>query len=177
MYCNWRIQSDAESSVKIKFLHFEIEYSERCDYDSLEISEEQNFQRNTNYGKYCGNRVSFLYQNNDFENLRQMPASCVYPFQKPPVIVSYSDTILIRFQTDESTSLKGFAASFMAVEPPDDDNSDDFISATPFPGYMKSMYYSSGSQSYEDDDESSYRDIKGSTAYKTISQRLRLRLN
>lgn len=58
MYCNWRIQSDPDSSVKIKFLHFEIEYSERCDYDSLEISEEQSFQRNTNHGKYCGNRVN-----------------------------------------------------------------------------------------------------------------------
>ena len=62
----------------------------------------------------------------------------------------------------------------MAVEPPDDDNGDDFMSVTPFPGYMKSVYYSSGSQSYDDDDEPSYRDNKGNTAYKTISQRLRL---
>ncbi|XP_037806363.1 dorsal-ventral patterning protein tolloid [Lucilia sericata] len=149
MYCNWRIQSDPESSVKIKFLHFEIEYSERCDYDSLEISEEQSFQRNTNHGKYCGNR-------------------------KPPVIVSYSDTILIRFQSDESTSLKGFAISFMAVEPPDDDNGDDFMSVTPFPGYMKSVYYSSESQSSEEEDDDHYKDNRGYTPYRTASQRFRL---
>lgn len=46
--------------MKIKFLHFEIEYSERCDYDSVEITEEQSYQRNTNHGRYCGNRVSVL---------------------------------------------------------------------------------------------------------------------
>lgn len=70
MYCNWRIQSDPESSVKIKFMHFEIEFSDRCDYDSLEISEEQSFQRNTNHGKYCGNRVSCFYYFNKNSNIQ-----------------------------------------------------------------------------------------------------------
>ena len=85
--------------------------------------------------------------------------------QRPPVIVSYSDTILIRFQSDESTSLKGFAVSFVAVEPPDDDGGDDFMSVTPFPGYMKSVYYASD-QNSDDDEDDAYR--------MPTSQRLRL---
>ncbi|XP_061399861.1 dorsal-ventral patterning protein tolloid [Musca vetustissima] len=150
MYCNWRIQADPDSSVKIKFLHFEIEYSDRCDYDSVEISEEQSFQRNTFHGRYCGNR-------------------------KPPVIVSYSDTILIRFQTDESTSLRGFALSFVAVEPPEDDVADDYMSVTPFPGYMKSVYYGgSDTNSGDEYDQDDYRGIRNYTPYRTPGQRLRL---
>ncbi|XP_030376364.1 dorsal-ventral patterning protein tolloid [Scaptodrosophila lebanonensis] len=116
MYCDWRIQSDPESSVKIKFLHFEVEYSERCDYDFLEVTEE-GYAMNTIHGRFCGKR-------------------------KPPIIISYSDTLLLRFQTDESNSLRGFAISFMAVEPPDDDGGEDFETVTPFPGYLKNMYAS-----------------------------------
>ncbi|XP_002073258.3 dorsal-ventral patterning protein tolloid [Drosophila willistoni] len=117
MYCDWRIQSDPDSSVKIKFLHFEIEYSERCDYDFLEITEE-GYSMNTIHGRFCGKH-------------------------KPPIIISKSDTLLLRFQTDESNSLRGFAISFMAVDPPDDDaGGEDFDAVTPFPGYLKNMYAS-----------------------------------
>ncbi|XP_018804642.1 PREDICTED: dorsal-ventral patterning protein tolloid isoform X1 [Bactrocera latifrons] len=121
MYCNWRIQADSESSVQIKFLHFEVEYSDRCEYDAVEIREEifeEKYMRNSNHGRYCGNR-------------------------KPPTITSYTDTLLMRFQTDGSTSLRGFAVSFVAVEPPDDDLIDDLDAVTPFPGYMRSVYYAS----------------------------------
>ncbi|SPP81274.1 dorsal-ventral patterning protein tolloid [Drosophila guanche] len=116
MYCDWRIQSDPESSVKIKFLNFEIEYSERCDYDFLEITEE-GYSMNTIHGRFCGKH-------------------------KPPIIVSNSDTLLLRFQTDESNSLRGFAISFMAVDPPDDTGGEEFDAVTPFPGYLKNMYSS-----------------------------------
>lgn len=61
----------------------------------------------------------------------------------------------------------------MAVEPPDDDNGDDFMSVTPFPGYMKSVYYSSESQSSEDENDDQYRDGRGYTPYRTVSQRFR----
>lgn len=114
MYCDWRIEADPDSSVKIKFLHFELEYSDRCDYDYLEVTEEGNAM-NTIHGRYCGKR-------------------------KPPIIVSNSDTLLIKFQTDESNSLRGFAISFVAVEPPDDSAGEDFDAVTPFPGYLKNMY-------------------------------------
>lgn len=77
------------------------------------------------------------------------------------MIISYSDTILIRFQTDESTSLKGFAVSFMAVEPPDDDNADDFMMSTPFPGYMKSIYYSLDSFREEAETDDYHKDSNG----------------
>ncbi|KAI8044617.1 hypothetical protein M5D96_000788 [Drosophila gunungcola] len=116
MYCDWRIQADPESSVKIRFLHFEIEYSERCDYDYLEVTEE-GYSMNTIHGRFCGKH-------------------------KPPIIVSNSDTLLLRFQTDESNSLRGFAIAFMAVDPPEDSAGEDFDAVTPFPGYLKSMYSS-----------------------------------
>lgn len=116
MYCDWRIQADPESSVKIRFLHFEIEYSESCDYDFLEVTEE-GYSMNTIHGRFCGKH-------------------------KPPIIVSNSDTLLLRFQTDESNSLRGFAISFMAVDPPEDSAGEDFDAVTPFPGYLKSMYSS-----------------------------------
>ncbi|XP_017850119.1 dorsal-ventral patterning protein tolloid [Drosophila busckii] len=114
MYCDWRIEADSDSSVKIKFLQFEIEYGEHCDYDFLEITEEGNAM-NTIHGRFCGKR-------------------------KPPIIVSNSDTLLLRFQTDKSISLRGFAISFMAVDPPVDDAGESLESATPFPGYFKNMF-------------------------------------
>ncbi|XP_020713717.1 dorsal-ventral patterning protein tolloid isoform X2 [Ceratitis capitata] len=129
MYCNWRIEADSESSVQIKFLHFEIENSEHCEYDSVEIREEiydEKLRRNSNHGRFCGHR-------------------------KPPTITSYTDSLLIRFQTDESTSLRGFAVTFKAVEPPDDDLIDDLDAVTPFPGYMRSVYYASDTDSDFDD--------------------------
>lgn len=64
MYCNWRIQADSESSVQIKFLNFEVEYSDRCEYDAVEIREEifeEKYMRNSNHGRYCGNRVKLNY--------------------------------------------------------------------------------------------------------------------
>ncbi|XP_037956128.1 dorsal-ventral patterning protein tolloid [Teleopsis dalmanni] len=135
MYCIWRIQADPESSVKIKFLQFDIEYSDRCDYDFVEITEESSYESNTNHGRYCGRKM-------------------------PPTVISYSDTMLIRFQTDESTSLKGFEVSFSAVEPPDDDIGDDFDTVTPFPGYMKNKYYSADtSNDYEDYMERNRKDF------------------
>ncbi|XP_032593172.1 dorsal-ventral patterning protein tolloid [Drosophila grimshawi] len=114
MYCDWRIEADPDSSVKIKFLRFEVEYSERCDYDFLEVTEEGNAM-NTIHGRFCGKRKSLI-------------------------IVSNSDSLLLKFQTDESNSLRGFAISFMAVDPPDDDAGEDFDAVTPFPGYLKNMY-------------------------------------
>lgn len=74
------------------------------------------------------------------------------------MIISYSDTLLIRFQTDNMTSLRGFALAFMAVEPPEDDSTEDNDLTTPFPGYVKSSYHPEPSVlpdygSYDMDDE------------------------
>ncbi|KAM8704028.1 hypothetical protein ACLKA7_008618 [Drosophila subpalustris] len=114
MYCDWRIESDPDSSVKIKFLQFEVEYSEDCKYDFLEVTEE-GYAGNTYHGRFCGKR-------------------------RPPTIVSNSDTLLLNFQTDGGYSMRGFAISFVAVEPPIFDGAKDFDLATPFPGYHKNMY-------------------------------------
>lgn len=48
------------------------------------------------------------------------------------------------------------------------------MSVTPFPGYMKSVYYASDSHSGDEDDQEDFRGIRGYTPYRTPSQRLRL---
>ncbi|XP_055381184.1 dorsal-ventral patterning protein tolloid isoform X2 [Condylostylus longicornis] len=93
VYCVWRIQANSESSVKLSFVSFSIEYEGKCGYDYVEVSEDSNQSRKSSHGKFCGNF-------------------------KPPKITSHSDSLIVKFETDNSTSLKGFAASYVAVEPP-----------------------------------------------------------
>lgn len=60
IFCNWRIQAEnSDSHVKIKFIFFEIEYSEKCVYDYVEIHDEITSIENSYHGKFCGNKVSF----------------------------------------------------------------------------------------------------------------------
>lgn len=47
--------------------------------------------------------------------------------------------------------------SFIAVEPPDEESGDAFDAVTPFPGYMKSVYYAADDSLYDDYDESNRR--------------------
>lgn len=59
IFCNWRIQAeDSASNVKIKFIFFEIEYSENCIYDYVEVHDEITSIQDSYYGKFCGNKVS-----------------------------------------------------------------------------------------------------------------------
>lgn len=123
----------------IKFLSFEIEYSNPCIYDSLEISEEL-YSKSPYHGKYCGNNVS---EHIKYQKMFKKIFNILFLLllQIPPTIVSYSEAIHIRFQSDETTSLRGFAVAFVAVEPPEDEISDSMTpTVTPFPGYMKSVY-------------------------------------
>lgn len=66
------------------------------------------------------------------------------PFpQNPPDIISQSEALLVRFQSDETMVFKGFSVSYVAVVPFDDDeemSSDSEETATPFPGSLKSIY-------------------------------------
>ena len=61
---------------------------------------------------------------------------------------------MVRFRTDDSMQLKGFSASYVAIDPfetSDEMNSDSRSSefATPFPGYLKSMVYKTDSSDYD----------------------------
>lgn len=81
-------------------------------------------------------------------------------FQLPVDIISLSDTLIIHFETDDSMSMKGFSISYVATAPYDEsesyDNSDE-IDVTPFPGSLKSIYYS---KSDEYDEYGDYNDNK-----------------
>lgn len=59
MLCDWQITADADKSVEIKFVDFELEYDENCESDYLEIIEEPGYYRKS-YGRFCGVDVSFL---------------------------------------------------------------------------------------------------------------------
>lgn len=56
-YCVWKIQADEDASVKLEFISFEIEYSRKCSYDYVEISEDDNLIHPRNHGKFCGHKV------------------------------------------------------------------------------------------------------------------------
>lgn len=72
-----------------------------------------------------------------------VPNKCVSFSQNPPDIISQSEALLVRFQSDETMVFKGFSVSYVAVVPFDDDeemSSDSEETATPFPGSLKSIY-------------------------------------
>lgn len=59
MDCTWTIQSDPDYSVQLTFEVFEVEHTENCSLDYVEIYDYSG--PDTKYfGKYCGNSVSCL---------------------------------------------------------------------------------------------------------------------
>lgn len=59
MFCSWRIQAEKSyRNVKIKFLYFEVEHSDKCSNDYVEIHDEITSIPNSYHGKFCGNKVS-----------------------------------------------------------------------------------------------------------------------
>uniref|UniRef100_A0A1B0G546 Metalloendopeptidase n=1 Tax=Glossina morsitans morsitans TaxID=37546 RepID=A0A1B0G546_GLOMM len=90
MLCDWQITADADKSIEIKFVDFELEYDENCESDYLEIIEEPGYYRKS-YGRFCG-------------------------VDKPYIIKSCSDSITVRFITNESFNFKGFKMEFKSIE-------------------------------------------------------------
>lgn len=68
-----------------------------------------------------------------------------------------TDSLLVRFKTDSSVIMKGFSASYVAVNPFDnsdeDANSYSAEFATPFPGLYKPIYKEDNSQETDDDND------------------------
>lgn len=63
--------------------------------------------------------------------------------QKPIDLVSTNEALLIRFRSDSTMSLKGFSATYMAVDPVErreNINMKRLELVTPFPGSLKSIY-------------------------------------
>ncbi|XP_039956467.1 dorsal-ventral patterning protein tolloid [Bactrocera tryoni] len=119
MDCEWTIQAPASSNVQLLFLTFDIEASENCTYDYVQVYSGMEDTSGPMYGQYCGNTL-------------------------PQDIISLTDSLLVRFKTDDTVTMKGFSASYVAVDPfensEEDFNSYSAERATPFPGSLKSIY-------------------------------------
>ncbi|XP_064556108.1 protein tolkin isoform X1 [Drosophila montana] len=118
--CEWTIQAPPNSNVQLLFLTFDIESSENCTYDYVQVFSGMEDTSGPMYGQYCGNVL-------------------------PQDIISMTDSLLVRFKTDSSVPMKGFSASYVAVDPfenSDEDVENSYSSemVTPFPGSLKSIY-------------------------------------
>ncbi|XP_017020584.1 protein tolkin [Drosophila kikkawai] len=136
MDCEWTIEAPQNSNVQLIFLTFDIESSENCTYDYVQVFSNMEDTSGPMYGQYCGNVL-------------------------PQDIISMTNSLLVRFKTDGSVPMKGFSASYVAVDPFDNSDEEDVENsyssemATPFPGSLKSMYI----EDTEETDE--YGDFSG----------------
>ena len=58
MDCEWTIQAPPNSNVQLIFLTFDIESSENCTYDYVQVFSGMEDTSGPMYGQYCGNVVS-----------------------------------------------------------------------------------------------------------------------
>jgi len=161
MDCEWTIAAPDNSYVQLVFLTFDIESSENCTFDYVQVFSDIDDvygQYGPMYGQYCGNVVSrslmiILRTLNQFHVL-----------QLPQDINSMTHSLLVRFKTDGSVPMKGFSASYVAVpnsgeyDHSDEDAENSYSSemVTPFPGSLKSIYIE---DTQEETDE--YSDFSG----------------
>ncbi|XP_070137463.1 protein tolkin isoform X1 [Drosophila bipectinata] len=135
MDCEWTIEAPPNRNVQLIFLTFDIESSENCTYDYVQVVSNMEDTSGPMYGQYCGNVL-------------------------PADIISMTNSLLVRFKTDGSVPMKGFSASYVSVDPfdvtdVDVDNSYSSEMVTPFPGSLKSVYI----EDTEETDE--YSDYSG----------------
>ncbi|KAM7363855.1 tolloid-like protein 1 tolkin isoform 1-T3 [Cochliomyia hominivorax] len=129
MDCEWTIQAPPSSNVQLIFLTFDLENSENCTYDYVQVFSGMEDTSGPMYGQYCGNII-------------------------PQDIISLTDSLLVRFKTDSTIIMKGFSASYVAVDPfensDEDPTSYSSEMVTPFPGSLKSIYKEEDSQETDD---------------------------
>ncbi|XP_037806312.1 dorsal-ventral patterning protein tolloid [Lucilia sericata] len=129
MDCEWTIQAPPSSNVQLIFLTFDLENSENCTYDYVQVFSGMEDTSGPMYGQYCGNII-------------------------PQDIISLTDSLLVRFKTDSTIVMKGFSASYVAVDPfensDEDPTSYSSEMVTPFPGSLKSIYKEDESQETDD---------------------------
>lgn len=58
MDCEWTIQAPPNSNVQLTFLTFDIESSENCTYDYVQVFSGMEDFSGPMFGQYCGNMVS-----------------------------------------------------------------------------------------------------------------------
>ncbi|KAF7489415.1 Tolloid-like protein 1 [Sarcoptes scabiei] len=88
--CDWHIVTNIGMKIYLKFITFELEHEANCSYDFVEIFDGDD-DNSPSLGKFCGN-------------------------QMPTDMISSSESILIRFRTDDSIHNKGFTLIYSAVE-------------------------------------------------------------
>ncbi|KAL1117925.1 hypothetical protein AAG570_004238 [Ranatra chinensis] len=88
--CDWTIEADPGKNVHLTFLTFELEDEANCGYDYVEVFSGFD-ETSSRYGKFCGH-------------------------SNPTDIVSVSESLLVRFRTDDTVVKKGFSASYVAVD-------------------------------------------------------------
>lgn len=118
--CQWTIEAETGRHIKLVFDEFELESEKGCAYDFVEVFGGLDDFSGASQGRFCGNHDR-------------------------KIVVSKTESFLVRFQTDETQTAKGFVISYVAVDPFDEDADDldrNFDLATPFPGYMKTIYAS-----------------------------------
>ena len=57
MLCTWRISTRNHYRIHIKFSIFDIENTEGCEFDSLEIYDGKHKMSNNLIGRYCGSNA------------------------------------------------------------------------------------------------------------------------
>lgn len=72
-----------------------------------------------------------------------------------------NEALLVRFRSDDSLALKGFSASYVALNPLHSEEIESEEMATPFPGSLKNIYKifdnDDDDEDDDDDDDNSYR--------------------
>lgn len=98
----------------------------------------------------------------------QLPYFPINTLQKPPDIISMNEVLLIRFRSDDTMAFKGFSASYVAVDPFDSEEPESSEMATPFPGYLKSVYVTKqdNTDNDSDEDETFYNEYDNYNAIK-----------
>lgn len=94
--CDWVIEAKKDHSVRLRFLTFEIEDEQDCNYDFVDVFDGPDDSCKL-LGRNCGNRV-------------------------PQEFLSSGESLLVRFRTDDTINAKGFSASYILVEGRDEDN-------------------------------------------------------
>ncbi|XP_076317965.1 tolloid-like protein 1 [Tachypleus tridentatus] len=87
--CDWIIQAEEGTSVRLRFLTFEVEHEQDCGYDFVEVYDGYDDSA-PHLGRFCGNKV-------------------------PPEFTSTGDGLLLRFRSDDTINAKGFSAAYLAV--------------------------------------------------------------
>lgn len=118
--CQWTIEAETGQHIKLVFEEFELESEKGCAYDFVEVFGGSDEFSDASQGRFCGSLNGKIF-------------------------VSRTESFLVRFQTDDTQTAKGFVISYLAVEPYDEDVDDldgNVDMVTPFPGYMSSVYTS-----------------------------------